>query len=104
MSLEEDAARDESEELAYRREIRDFLEQIRVETASIAVVVVFMLLVMVDLILQDVASWDMFFLYVDFVFLCFFVVEHAIRFYAYGFPYLCVAAPSHHIPTGLSAL
>jgi hypothetical protein len=90
-----DAASDDavSEELPYRSELRALLENIWVEKATVALVLVYMLLVLIDLVIENVAAWSRFFLYVDFAFLCVFVAEHTIRFYAYGLPYMCAAIP-----------
>lgn len=80
-----------SDDLPYRCQIRRFLEMIWVEKATMALVLVYMLLVLIDLVIEDLAAWSTFFLYTDFTFLCVFVAEHSIRFYAYGLPYLCAA-------------
>ena len=65
-----------SAEYAYRRKIRTFLERIWVEKTTIAVVFFYMLLVLLDLVLDDVRTWSAAFLYVDLVFLSFLSLIH----------------------------
>lgn len=77
--------------LPYRREIRRFHRKLWVEQATITFMLSYLLLVLLDLVLDDIDEWRSVFIYVDVFFLLVFVIEHAVRFYAFGLEYMCIA-------------
>ena len=68
--------------------VRRLLEQEWVEKGTVALVLLYMLLVLLDLALDGVRAWAAGFIYADLVLLCVFAAEHAVRLYAYGSAHL----------------
>jgi len=79
-------------QLPLRKELRTFLDKLVVEFVVIGIVIVYMMLILVDLMLQDVEgltdTWGEAFKYMDLCFLLIFTCELFIRLYAFGVRFL----------------
>eukprot|EP00965_Chrysotila_dentata_P006916 225833-Pleurochrysis_carterae.AAC.1 len=76
---------------SFRGKLRRFLDQLLVEFAVVAIVLVYMVLILTDLMLRSSesgSSYSNIFKYIDLGFLMFFTLELCVRLYAYGTSFL----------------